>query len=274
MSSIEERWNCIFKLKHTFGILLSYTFVWKWYQDHCLLIYSQNVSLKFQSILKVHFSFTSTEVWRRTLKVHFNIHSINEVHLPNIPLLYFFRKVQTKYTSNVLFFRKVNGCTFNLFLRPPQKREVSGTTKRRSVGLISLSQTTRIKLDFRTAWSFEWMNLTILFFVGYPRITLGSGGYFFLIDTEAALTQKKKCASLTRLRREPSVSIRKKISSGTQGTLEWVWVLNDKCHSVLQITLHVYTFPVTLVHNPAIPCGLIKEICKELIDFKTDVRKW
>ena len=46
---------------------------------------------------------------------------------------------------------------------------------------------------------------------------------FFLIDTKAALTQKKKkrrgeiiifssalCASLTRLRREPSVSIRKK----------------------------------------------------------------
>ena len=52
--------------------------------------------------------------------------------------------------------------------------------------------------------------------------TLGSRGYFFLIDTEAAaLTQgaeAKKvfffssalCASLTRLRREPSVSIRKK----------------------------------------------------------------
>ena len=36
--------------------------------------------------------------------------------------------------------------------------------------------------------------------------------FFFLIDTEAALTQKKAaiCASLTRLRREPSVSIRKK----------------------------------------------------------------
>ena len=55
-------------------------------------------------------------------------------------------------------------------------------------------------------------------------VTLGSRGYFFLIDTEAALTQNKKrrveknniffpsalCASLTRLRREPSVSIRKK----------------------------------------------------------------
>ena len=53
--------------------------------------------------------------------------------------------------------------------------------------------------------------------------TLGSRGFFFLIDTEAALTQKKSgeekkeiffssalCASLTRLRREPSVSIRKK----------------------------------------------------------------
>ena len=52
--------------------------------------------------------------------------------------------------------------------------------------------------------------------------TLGSRGFFFLIDTEAALTQKKKsgeekkkvssalCASLTRLRREPSMSIRKK----------------------------------------------------------------
>ena len=104
MSSIEERWNCIFKLKHTFGILLSYTFVWKWYQDHCLLIYSQNVSLKFQSILKVHFSFTRTEVWRSILKVNFNIHSINEVYLPNIPLLYFFLKVQTKYTLNILFF--------------------------------------------------------------------------------------------------------------------------------------------------------------------------
>ena len=46
------------------------------------------------------------------------------------------------------------------------------------------------------------------------------------------------------------------------------------CYSVLQITLHVYTFPVPLVHNPAIPCGLIKEICKELIDFKMDVIKW
>ena len=54
--------------------------------------------------------------------------------------------------------------------------------------------------------------------------TLGSRGFFCLIDTvptEAALTQKKKrrgviffssalCASLTQLRREPSVSIRKK----------------------------------------------------------------
>ena len=104
MSSIEERWNCIFELKYTFGILLSYTFLWKWYQDYCLLIYSQNVSLKFQSILKVHFSFTSTEVWRSIRKVYFNINSINEVHLPNIPLLYFFLKVQTKDTLNVLFF--------------------------------------------------------------------------------------------------------------------------------------------------------------------------
>ena len=62
--------------------------------------------------------------------------------------------------------------------------------------------------------------------------TLGSRGYFFLIDTEAVnaasprtvSVDKKKissgtqviflssalCASLTRLRREPSVSIRKK----------------------------------------------------------------
>ena len=201
MSSIEERWNCIFKLKHTFGILLSYTFVWKWYQDHCLLIYSQNVSLKFQSILKVHFSFTSTEVWRRTLKVHFNIHSINEAHLPNIPLLYFFRKVQTKYTSNVLFFRKINGCTFNLFLPPPpqKKREVSGTTKRRSVGLISLSQTTRIKLDFRTAWSFEWMNWTILFFVGYARMSLISKWHvlFCFADNIACIhAQGSACSQL------------------------------------------------------------------------------
>ena len=107
MSSIEERWNCIFELKYTFGILLSYTFLWKWYQDYCLLKYYQNVSWKFQSILKVHFSFTSTEVWRSIRKVYFNINSINEVHLPNIPLLYFFLKVQTKYTLNVLFFQGV-----------------------------------------------------------------------------------------------------------------------------------------------------------------------
>ena len=40
--------------------------------------------------------------------------------------------------------------------------------------------------------------------------TLGSRGFFFLIDTEAALTQKKKAARRTSLRREPSVSIRKK----------------------------------------------------------------
>ena len=37
--------------------------------------------------------------------------------------------------------------------------------------------------------------------------------------------------------------------------------------------IHV-KFPVPLIYNQAIPCGLIKEICKELIDFKTDVIKW
>ena len=68
--------------------------------------------------------------------------------------------------------------------------------------------------------------------------TLGSRGYFFLIDTdgsrwsrlnEAQSAEEKKiiivimffssavCTSLTRLGREPSVSIRKKISSLTQG---------------------------------------------------------
>ena len=43
-------------------------------------------------------------------------------YICQIYLLYFFLKVQTKYTSNVLFFREVNGYTFNLFL-PPKKEK-------------------------------------------------------------------------------------------------------------------------------------------------------
>ena len=80
----EDHWNCIFKLTLTFRILLLVYFC---FDQH--IIFSGCV-FNFLSILTVKYTFlwenffTSTEVWRSILKVHFNIWSINEIHLPLI----------------------------------------------------------------------------------------------------------------------------------------------------------------------------------------------
>ena len=48
--------------------------------------------------------------------------------------------------------------------------------------------------------------------------TLGSRGYFFLIETEAALTPKKSALRLVNAASPRTISLdKKKISSGTQG---------------------------------------------------------
>ena len=118
--------------------------------------------------------------------------------------IYLFYTFFLKYKRSILecsFFPRSKRLHFQYFSPPlpKKKREVSGTTKQRSVGFISLSQTTRIKLDLRTAWSFEWMNWTILFFVGYARMSLISKWHvlFCFADNIACIhAQGSACSQL------------------------------------------------------------------------------
>ena len=103
----EDHWNCIFKLKHTFRILLLVYFCFESIPLH--IIFSGCV-FNFSSILIVKYTyfwenfFTSTEVWRSMLKVHFNIWSINEIHWPLIYSINFILVLNYKWIILLILF--------------------------------------------------------------------------------------------------------------------------------------------------------------------------
>ena len=67
-------------------------------EDKCKGNTSRSLNWNTQ-IFRSHVSFTSIS----SVQKYLSIWGINEVHLPNVLHLYFFLKVQTRYTSNVLF---------------------------------------------------------------------------------------------------------------------------------------------------------------------------
>ena len=114
----EDHWNCIFKLKHTFRILLLVYPVLSFWIDQAVFSFLSILNYVYSSVkftfLWENF-FTSTEVWRSRLEVHFNIKNGKCISFILQILKYEWNTFAIfQITNKVPFFQEVHNYKVNL----------------------------------------------------------------------------------------------------------------------------------------------------------------